>query len=67
MPAVPSNTVMARQPPVMLDPPMLSVVARFTPVSASSDSRMTVTPVPICVTARKAAAPVAKSGNDHAS
>ena len=47
--------------------PMDSVVARLTPVSASSDSRITVGPVPVWVTARNAAAPVAKSGNDHAS
>ncbi|CNK20531.1 Uncharacterised protein [Mycobacterium tuberculosis] len=47
--------------------PIASVVARLTPVSASSESRTTVGPVPIWVTARKAAAPVAKSGNDHAS
>ena len=65
--SVPSNTVMARQPPVMVCSPMLSVVARLTPVSASSDSRMTVGPVPVCVTARRASVPVAKSGNDHAS
>ena len=46
---------------------MLSVVARLTPVSASSESRITVGPVPVCTTARNASAPVAKSGNDHAS
>ena len=46
---------------------MLSVVARLTPVSASSDSRITVGPVPVWTTARSASAPVAKSGNDHAS
>ena len=46
---------------------MLCVVARFTPVSTSSDNLMTVGPVPVWVTARSAAVPVAKSGNDHAS
>jgi len=65
--AVPSNTVTARQPPVMVCSLMASVVARLTPVSASSDSRITVGPLPVCVTARKAIAPVPKSGNDHAS
>jgi hypothetical protein len=52
---------------VMLPSPMLSVVARLTPVSASSESRITVGPVPVCTTARSASVPVAKSGNDHAS
>ena len=64
---VPSNTVMPRQPPVIWFSPIASVVARLTPVSASSESRMTVGPVAFWVTARRAAAPVAKSGNDHAS
>ena len=65
--SVPSNTVIARQPPVTVSSPMLSAVARLTPVSASSESRMTVGPVPVWVTARRASAPVAKSGNDQAS
>ena len=42
-------------------------VARLTIVSVSSDSRITVGPVPCCSTARSAAAPVAKSGNRNAS
>ena len=49
----PSNTVIARQPPVTLFSPMLSVVARLTPVSASSESRSTVGPVPVWATARR--------------
>ena len=36
-------------------------------IDESSDSRITVGPVPVWVTARRAAAPVAKSGNDQAS
>ena len=56
-----------RQPPLIWFSPIASVVARLTPVSASSESRITVGPVPVWATARSAAAPVAKSGNDHAS
>ena len=65
--SVPSNTVIARQPPVTVCSPMLCVVARLMPVSTSSDNRSTVGPVPVCTTARNAAAPVVKSGKDHAS
>ncbi|CKR33098.1 Uncharacterised protein [Mycobacterium tuberculosis] len=64
---VPSNTVIPKQPPVIWVSPIASVVARLTPVSASSESRTTVGPVPVWVMVRSAATPVAKSGNDHAS
>ena len=65
--AVPSKTVMHRQPGGAADSPALSPEERLIEDSISSDSRMTVGPVPVWTTARSAAAPVAKSGKVKAS
>ena len=58
---VPSYMVMHMQPGGDFVSPALSPDDRFTEDSISSDSRITVGPVPVCVTARRAATPVGKS------